>query len=211
MKLCKDIVEWYLPLEHEKELLEYVCERLPSQMDTFIDIGANIGTWTLNLHNRFKKVIAFEPFPKAYNVLCQNLELNHITNVFPVAKAVSDSYLHTELTHFATNGHSTLLSHHPIGTNVGEREGIIQVETITLDDAFLLREGIYKIDLIKIDTEGSEAPIIRGGLDIIKQHNPRLVIEIHDVSHINIIKAMLPSWIFEEYEWNGQTYLLSLY
>jgi FkbM family methyltransferase len=206
VELYKDILEWHLPLGHERELIEYIRGRLPRTMDTFVDIGANVGTWTLNLHDKFRKVIAFEPFPAAHYALCQNLKLNGITNVHPSDMAVSDTNSMVDLTHFTTGGHSTLLGY-PVAKDAGEYKGKLKVDSIRLDTYFTGYKR--QIDMIKMDTEGSELDIIRGGLETIKKHEPILVIEIHDKSHVETIFDLLPDRAFEKYEWNGQLYLLS--
>lgn len=209
MELCKDVVEWALPLGHEKDLIEFVKNNTPENMDTFIDIGANVGTWTLHLANKFRQIFAFEPFHQARNVLHENLILNSMYNkVVVVGLAVSDYCGDAKLTHYATGGHSTLLPEHPIRNEVGELAGEIKVNTVTLDNVFLKYEK--KIDMIKIDTEGSEPKIIWGAMDTIRKHNPRLIIEIHDAKHIDIITNLLPEITFTEYKWCNQTYLLKL-
>ena len=208
MELCKDVVEWALPLGHEKDLIEFVKNNTPEHMDTFIDIGANVGTWTLHLGDKFRQIFAFEPFHEARKVLHENLILNHMANVEVFSCAISDYCGDAILQYYKTGGHSTLLSEHPIRNEVGEYVGNISVSTATINTIFNPYQ--MKIDMIKIDTEGSEPEIIRGGLEIIRKHNPRLIIEIHDIKHIDIIKNLLPEITFTEYKWCNQTYLLKL-
>lgn len=210
MELCKDVVEWHLPLGHEKELIGYVKEHLPPDMDVFVDIGANVGTWALNLSDKFKHIYAFEPFAASRKALDENVRMNHLSNITTFSCAMSDHIGTATLTHYVTGGHATLLKEHPIRHDVGEYAGSISVNTVTLDYIFVEFAPVpLKIDMIKIDTEGSELNIIRGGLEIIRKHNPILVIEIHDKSHIDAIFDLLPERVFEKREWGGQTYLLS--
>lgn len=208
MELCKDVIEWALPLGHEKDLIEFVKNNTPDNMDTFVDIGANVGTWTLHLGNKFKLVFAFEPYPDARKVLRENLILNHISNTEIFSLAISNYCGKAKLISYKTGGHSTLLQDHPIRNEVGEYAGEMDVHISTLD--VLFAEHDMKIDMIKIDTEGSEPEIIRGGLEIIRKHNPRLIIEIHDAKHIDIITNLLPEITFTKYKWCNQTYLLKL-
>jgi FkbM family methyltransferase len=56
----------------------------------FIDIGANVGTYSVGLSELFRRVIAFEPHPVAFKLLEANVALNDITNVSCVNMAVSD-------------------------------------------------------------------------------------------------------------------------
>ena len=208
MELCKDVVEWALPLGHEKDLIEFVRNNTPDNMDTFVDIGANVGTWVLHLANKFRQVFAFEPFDDARKALYENKRLNNLSNVEVFGSAISDYCGDATLTHYVTGGHSTLLSEHPIRNEVGEYAGSLNVEVVTLD--WMLAKYQDKIDMIKIDTEGSEPKIICGAMDTIRKHNPRLIIEIHDIKHIDIITNLLPDIIFTKYKWCNQTYLLKL-
>jgi|SRR5712664_274698 len=68
----------------------------------------------------------------------------------------------------------------------------VQIETL---DSFLLEP-----DVIKIDTEGYEIPVIKGGMETIAHSKPVLCIETHDEKDSDIIQSILPdySWIHKE-------------
>ena len=145
-------------------------KRLIKKDMTVIDIGANIGYYTLlsaRLAGNKGKVFAFEPEAENYNLLIRNVELNEYKNVTPVKKAVSsnagkaDLFLNKE-----TGAHGFL----------PDRDGVVgvtTVDTVSLDEYF--KHTNYPIDIIKIDVEGSELAALAGMQNIIK-HNANLII-----------------------------------
>ena len=55
-----------------------------------VDVGANIGYYTLLMAKRVKKVYAFEPDKKCFEILKKNVEENNLKNVVLINKAASD-------------------------------------------------------------------------------------------------------------------------
>src|SRR2546426_11517294 len=51
------------------------------QGDTFVDIGANVGGWTIPAARYYRRIVAFEANQKVAEVLSRNLRLNHVENV----------------------------------------------------------------------------------------------------------------------------------
>ena len=115
---------------------------------TVIDIGANIGYYTLlfaKLVGKEGKVYAFEPEPNNLDLLKKNIEVNNYKNVIIEQKAVSDTTKSVNL-FTAKQG----IGEHRINFSWFGNNGI-EVEAIKLDD--YINE---KIDFIKIDIEGAE-------------------------------------------------------
>jgi FkbM family methyltransferase len=122
-----------------------------------LDIGANIGYYTLifaNLCGKHGKVYAFEPEPENFLILKKNIELNGYHNVILINKAVSNKTGKTKL--YLSEYHHTA---HTI-YNSNDNRPYIEIETITLDDFFINFKE--RIDLVKMDVEGSEPGIIEG-------------------------------------------------
>jgi tRNA G46 methylase TrmB len=63
--------------------------------ETFVDVGANVGTYSLNIANAYRgkgvNVIAIEAHPENYKALCKNIKLNNFKCVKTVNKALSDN------------------------------------------------------------------------------------------------------------------------
>ena len=135
-----------------------------------VDIGANIGHYTLEAARRVGekgKVLAFEPEPHNFSLLCRNVEANRYRNVIPVQKALSNRSGAARLTLSAGN----LGGHHL--KNSGEHGEDVAVSMVTLDE-FLLDEP-RPINVIKMDAEGAEMGILEGMKGVLEA-NPDLIL-----------------------------------
>lgn len=136
------------------------------QGNTVLDIGANIGYYTLimsKLVGSTGKVYAFEPEPKNFEILKKNIELNKLDNVILEQKALSDIDGVTYLELSKDSGQHRLSDHG------------VKVESITLDSYFQGGE----IDFIKMDAEGSEYKIFKGMKNALKNKNLKIVTEFY--------------------------------
>jgi FkbM family methyltransferase len=132
-----------------------------------IDIGAHVGIWTRRLANDFDKVIAFEPMPK--HIECHKNNCKGLDNVQLNEIALSNVNEQKVMTTKDNNsGMSTLMV-----PKWKLPKTIVIVETRTLDSF-----NFPKMDFIKIDVEGWEEQVLRGGMDTILKYRPRMYIEI---------------------------------
>lgn len=128
---------------------------------TVLDIGANIGYYTVQaatLVGPHGRVVAFEPQPSVRQELAANVALNRLSNVTIMPYALSDR---AETVRFCvpTAGHESMGSLH---SNPRFKVGCeIEVETRCLDD-ILESWDCPLVDLVKLDAEGAELPIVRG-------------------------------------------------
>lgn len=134
------------------------------QDSVVVDVGANIGYYTLLLAKTVKRVYAIEPEEETFEILRKNVEANNLENVVLIKAAASDKKGVTNLIKSEDN-----FGDHKIGLKGKEK-----VKTIRLDD---LLTGEKKIDLIKIDTQGYEEKVIMGAKEIIKKQSPTLFLE----------------------------------
>jgi FkbM family methyltransferase len=143
--------------------------------DNFVilDIGANNGSFSLAA--KFYPTthwFCFEPDSWTCDNLRENLILNDIENVFISEYALSDKVGESILN--ICHSHRGL---NTLGKNIvrfnKEDSYEYSVKTTTIDSLFLNK----RIDLIKIDTEGSEYDIIKGGFETIKKYRPKILLE----------------------------------
>ena len=143
---------------------------LLNEGDTVLDIGANIGYYTLimsKLVGKKGRVYAFEPEPRNLELLRKSLKINHINNVklFPFALSNKNTKDNFFINKVNAGGHSLI--------KTSESERFIEVEVKKLD-AILIKN---KIKLIKIDTEGSEDNVLLGAKITIKKNKPIIILE----------------------------------
>lgn len=148
-----------------------------------IDIGAHIGLYSLysaKIVGSGGLVIAFEPSKREYNILKENVRLNKLKNIKFFQKAVSINNKQVQLNVAASpfDGHNTLGGFSSKQTRKEREE---KVESISLDK-FAKNFHLRHLDLLKIDTEGSEYLILKGGKKLLSNFKPILIIELSDVT-----------------------------
>lgn len=175
---------------HEKFATKIIQKEISSGM-TIIDIGANLGYYTLLeslIVGKEGQVYAIEPVPSNFNILLENIKVNGYTNVKVYCKAIS-SKSGTSIIALtdASNWGCMLNMKAPIVSAYMKQKmhrltrQIIKVDTISLDD-FVEQEGIKQINMIRMDIEGYEVEVIKGMLKTLKNTpSPlKLFFEIHN-------------------------------
>ena len=156
----KDVVgrHIYKYQAHETELSNWVIKNINKlEGDILLDIGANIGWYSILFYKSSSskfRIIAFEPDDINFNILKQNLKLNNIENVEPHNIALSEFSGKARLYRY---GDSNLGRHSMLPINGKKKGGVIEVNTVNLDD-FLKEKRLNdnKIKILKIDIEGYE-------------------------------------------------------
>ena len=153
--------------DKEPEMLDWLDKNLQDG-DVFFDVGANVGVFSIYAALRKPKamVFAFEPEYSNLHQLKQNILENALTrNISPYALALDEdtgiSQLHVQDTTPGAAKH-TVSKQELTNTHTGEdvvwREGIAIMK---LDEFCILSK--VKPNLIKIDVDGTEAAILKGG------------------------------------------------
>jgi FkbM family methyltransferase len=151
-----------------------ILRRLVNPGSVIIDAGANVGYFSL-LFAKWQRghgvVHAFEPFPATAEKFERNLKLNS-----PLQRTVA---LHrSALSDFTGRTKMSVPDQKNQGCNHLGEEGENEVEVTTLD-AFCEKERLTRVDLIKVDVEGSEVALLRGADETIRRFRPILMIEVN--------------------------------
>ena len=164
-----DLIDYYI---HQKNIIK-ALKKESLNVEIFFDIGAHKGKYTdliLKEYN-IKKAYLFEPQVKMFNFINEKYKNNNSINVYN--QGISNK---TENVLFYINKHnltSSIKKLNPnnkylnlksklFGTNLdGMIENNLNIKTINLEE-FFLKNNIFKIDLIKIDTEGHEYEVLAG-------------------------------------------------
>ncbi|HMT72911.1 MAG TPA: FkbM family methyltransferase [Chitinophagaceae bacterium] len=163
----------------EKDEIEFV-KRYLRQGDTFLDIGSNIGLFSLyaaRVVGVSGKVIAFEPTPRTFERLNENIRLNQVDSIISqnnIGLSDADGVLKMNISSNGYDAWNTFAN-----STDRKHDKQIEVPVKTLDN-FLFEKNIdtSKIVLVKIDVEGWEVPVINGGVKLFLQDNaPVLMVE----------------------------------
>jgi len=153
---------------------------------TVVDIGGGIGDYTLfaALANPHGKVYAFEPYPCSFALLQENLAANHhvITGADSNVQAFPEAIWSQagSLTIDSTLGEpGQFISRSAVTGEAMSGGETAQVASISLAEAFS-RLGIARCDLMKIDCEGAEYPILFNASQEVLDRIQRIVMEYHD-------------------------------
>jgi FkbM family methyltransferase len=143
-----------------------------------IDAGAHIGYYALMAAHRLRQVgaglvFAFEPHPINFADLQRNKQLNNMSNLIPIQKAVADQTTRMRLfSNSGLRGGSVCNSLKQFSAHDISHE----IECTTLDD-FMDTHKEAKIGLIKLDVEGAELPALRGAQRLIERDKPYIMYE----------------------------------
>jgi FkbM family methyltransferase len=151
-----------------------VLEELVQTADTFLDIGANIGFFSLLLAVKQPglRVVAFEPNPKLYRLLQRNVALNGLHQIICEQQAISDAE-GTAVLHL-TNSDMSASLRSDFAFEVTE---VTRVRTTTLD-SYLSRNPPRGGLVIKIDVEGAELAAFNGARNTIAALQPDIIAEV---------------------------------
>ncbi len=157
-----------------------IIYKLNSIIDTFIDVGANTGIYSLFVKSiaQSAKVIAFEPSKKIFQELEKNKDLNKY-DIKLERVALSDrSGEQTFYDSTIPNQTSASLSArmHQVNRSL---DGTLLPYTVKVDtlDNYLISNNISKVDLIKIDVELHEVEVFRGMTNTLKDLKPNIIFE----------------------------------
>lgn len=148
---------------------EIIPALLPTRTPTIVEIGANIGASTMQIlaARPEARVIAFEPSSRFRPYLLRNLELAEAKNVEVYPWAVGRE--HGELSLFNNDSTASVMSRDYGG---GEFRGEETVPVVTLDGL-----PVSRLDFLKIDTDGFEFEVLRGGENALRTFRPALHFE----------------------------------
>jgi FkbM family methyltransferase len=144
---------------------------LPEEGKCLVDIGASVGEWTVFAAKAGRQVYAFEPSPKAFDILKKRTQKYPNVHVYSYALGDKNGVGRLGLAALSLSGTMD------VEINGLHKGGTIDIPLRSLDSL-----DIPNIGIIKIDTEGYETPILQGAKETIEKNKPRLIIEVHKAS-----------------------------
>ncbi len=159
--------------------------RLLKEGDTFLDVGAHVGTYTVlasKLVGSSGKVYSFEPTPRTFDTLKNNSTVR--SNISVYNNAIMDKSSTIEFFDYGPkfSAFNTFKKRNDENIEFRDKVEKISVQTISLDE--FCREKNIKPDFVKIDAEGAEHIILTAMTDILKNIKPILSIEVSNTPEL---------------------------
>lgn len=162
--------------DYEIDSMKLVCGLL-CKGDTAVDVGANIGLYSLlmgHLVGKGGKVYSFEPSQQSFNALLGHIELNSLAEVIEANQVLVGSEASARM--FYEDG---MKGTNRVGdsSDAGVQPFLVARPTVVLDD-FLASKGRWP-KLIKIDVEGYEIKVLQGARETLKASACTVLCEVH--------------------------------
>jgi FkbM family methyltransferase len=180
--------------EHEPTLQQALAAVVRPGMVVY-DIGAHVGSIALGmagLVGRSGRVVAFEADPETAENLMENRDRNGLTTLLEIVSFAVWSHSSSRISFRRggkkrSHGGVEMEGQYPV---LGSGE-VIEIPAITLDD-FVANGGLIP-QLIKIDVEGAEYEVLRGGERLFLTQRPLIVAEVHHKQAADQITSWLPT------------------
>lgn len=162
----------YAPYPDQKEIR--LLRALADDKTIFIDVGANIGAYSILLADKVKAAYAFEAHPETANCCKMNFLLNQLPESYVVTMALSNT---CEDKYFSNFTHAS-----PINSLVKTSENAIKVPAITLDHFSMQQQFDPTLNyLLKVDVEGFEWEVLQGARDFLQNFSVKgILLEAFD-------------------------------
>ncbi len=149
--------------------------------DVFIDVGANIGVYSLIAGycvGRWGTVYSFEPHTTTFKRLCENVRLNQLENVVSFRMALSDKDGVLPL-QISTDGFDAWNSF--AKPNDNQTVAVEEVKCVQWDTFAAEQDLAGRTTIMKMDVEGWESRVLSGGKKVLSRDDaPVLLIEFSD-------------------------------
>ena len=186
--------------------LAHVDEKFETEIESwfklrggsFIDVGANIGRYTIGLAENFEKVYAFEPVKETYQTLEKNIRLNGLKNIVALQIGLWRHVDEKEINIGLNSGKSSIVLSLP--------ESHTEKIRVEPGDNLVKSLDIKNVSLIKIDAEGAETEILYGIQNLLYRDSPRIIVEVISKNH-NKVLGILKEIGYSLIEVRGNNYL----
>ena len=154
-----DFDRWILDGEYQKKQRDAILEFV-NRDGNAIDIGAHVGFWLRDMCKQFKHVYAFEPIEEVRQCLARNVGAENYST-YSVGLGAKNDVIKVNYNPAET------------GNTHASKDGNQTITIRKLDDM-----NLPKIDYIKVDTEGFEIEVLKGGEKMIEKYKPFIHVEV---------------------------------
>ena len=161
-----------------------------------VDIGACVGDISEALVGNCGEVFLFEPDKNNYNTLKEKFKDRCTIENCAVGNTDRSIHFYTSLGYGKYGGNI-------MGTDVSFKKSdyVYDIGCTSIDSYFRTK----KVDLIKIDVEGAEKEVLKGGLSVLCRDMPYLFLELHHDEDYLEIKSLLSDIGYQLYDMTTMT------
>ncbi len=170
--------------QYHDENIFLASKFIKSSSPVILDIGANIGLYTCAYAQHLKEssptIYAIEAVENNFNLLCENIKINHFNNIHPlhIALGKENGFLEFLVPEDDTIGNYAGNNITSPDENLKKRMKTKKVSMTTLDD-LAKKYNINRCDFMKVDIEGAEMLLFIGGYNFIKSNMPVIQFEFN--------------------------------
>ncbi|WP_299455399.1 FkbM family methyltransferase [uncultured Microscilla sp.] len=192
--LCrKDTTDFmYANYNYERKVKKFIRKNL-SKYDTFLDVGACIGDYSVWLANNGYKCLTFEPVPANFEVLQQNIKINHLTehiHSYPWGLGSKKEEVSFEVRPHNKGASKVIRNNHIPETSQTNNGQIQQFDSIVNQLPLSHNDKV----IIKLDVEGMESEVLKGASEFIKNCPHLMLIMETCISDQQALKQLLAQW-----------------
>lgn len=158
--------------------------------NTCIDVGSHIGYFTLYMRKLVGdngRVFAFEPLKEGCELTNKSIEKNKYTNVTALQLGLAEQDTTRDAHVFDDSSMANFLDS---GFVTYSEKNVHKIKLAKLDTIYGENKA-DSLDFIKIDVEGYELNVIKGGIETIKRFKPKMLIEIHNLNNFKELYNIL--------------------
>ena len=183
---------------YEKDVLFFMRDYIKAKSNpdaVFLDMGANTGQHSLFMSRHVKHVHAFEPFPPVADRFRKMIQLNGFSNIdlHEVGLGEKEELVPYYAPPDHNQGSGTFLP-----THAEDGAKAVHSFRVVVGDQWLKQSGVSSIELVKIDVEGFEKPVLTGLSSTLAQYRPVVVVEVSQppsgtIKSIDELKKLFPA------------------
>ena len=184
--------EIYLKGDYEKEQIDFLLDEIEKRnIKNFIDIGAHMGFYSINISKKNIKTYSFEPYKKNFEQLKKNIELNKVDNIdiYNLALSNEKKMIKMWVPDKNKTGGFSVYDKNDEERKKYDKKNIYEIEGKSdIGDTFIKLEN-EKI-AIKIDVERHEKKVLEGINKLLKKNKIIIQIELFEERKKDIFKIL---------------------
>ena len=178
------------PYPKDLAIVQRYLHLFPHKCRGFVDVGGHIGTTVMPFLRLYERCISYEPNPTNYRLLVENIQHNGLQDRAILKPVGCSDRVRVGQTVMHEGGNTGCYYFKEEAKEAGAEATLIRLD----DDPDILA---MDVDFLKMDTEGHELFVLRGGEQLLRRCRPLLQLEMNGFSekHFGITKGEIIRWL----------------